>query len=189
MSLTAGTMRRTLRGWGGRVEQDEENWIPTSKRSLSFIVRGHVWLLLWTVVPSYTIYLKHTWKLNYMHAKPMPCCSYLELEILVRKHYITTYMRPLNIVTHSHQRHYSQPEGPKDVHQAAGTLAPDQHGLSQGHPHCPLPRTDLYLHGHQQLPAGRVPTAAWSVVTALVLRTIVAVIKWGKESIEEVCNA
>ena len=78
-------------------------------------------------------------------------------------------MSPFNIVTHSYQRRHIQPEGTKALHQAAGTLAPDQHGFYQGCSHCLLPWTDLHPNEHQQLPAGCVPIAAWSVVTAHAL--------------------
>ena len=61
----------------------------------------------------------------------------------------------------SHQWHYLQLEGPKDVHQPACVLAPDQHGLSQGLSECPLPRTDVPSQEDHQLQTGSLPPAAW----------------------------
>ena len=158
MSLRAGTMRRILRWWGRRRVLDlEEHWIPTSKKSFSFIVRGCL-----------TQIMNASTQFNHILWRSYPC-SCLGRENLVRIHIISIFMRAFNVVTHSHQRHHIQPEGTKALHQAAGMLAPDQHGFSQGRSHCPLPRTDLHPNEHQQLPAGCVPTAAWSVVTAHAL--------------------
>ena len=114
MSLRAGTMRRILRWWGRRRVLDlEEHWIPTSKKSFSFIVRGCL-----------TQIMNASTQFNHILWRSYPC-SCLGRENLVRIHIISIFMRAFNVVTHSHQRHHIQPEGTKALHQAAGMLAPD----------------------------------------------------------------
>lgn len=61
----------------------------------------------------------------------------------------------------SHQWHYLQPEGPKDVYQAACVLASDQHGFTQRLPECPLPWTDIPSQEDHKLQTGCLPSSAW----------------------------